>query len=330
VPLTPDNVISTLLDPVLQKIDFWVDSVHVRGDAYRRVAQLIYEDQILVVSGDNPKRAEYDSVRDTITTQLAGSPPDLTNRGVLVHESTHAIADMEVASVTWRTNEVAAYLAENLYLLLSSKNASAFNRAYSENSILPFIRTMGLDQRPGEGRHFSMDDVAPLIRDLDKYPGYHQESAQMSVSNGISRKPRKSADMPSDEQDTKSASTSQVAYRSPVNIPFDFQRYDINPAAADALDQIAEFIKARKGSADKVYLTGYADSVGDAPHNLTLSRLRAEAVSRWLVRAKAVAPADILVVGKGWANPAAPNRRPGGADDPDGRAKNRRVEVLIK
>ncbi|PYR56047.1 MAG: hypothetical protein DMF85_17785 [Acidobacteria bacterium] len=34
---------------------------------------------------------------------------------------------------------------------------------------------------------------------------------------------------------------------------------------------------------------------------------------------------------KGWgkAKPIAPNTKPDGSDDPDGRAKNRRVEVVV-
>jgi outer membrane protein OmpA-like peptidoglycan-associated protein len=344
MPLSADDVISVLLDQVPQRIDFYVDSIHVSGDQYRKVAQLIVDEQILVAAGDDPNRAEYNPVSDTITTQRADAPLDLTKRGVLLHESTHAIADMDYATVTWHTNEACAYIAECLYLLLSSptQEPRAFNYHFAKDVVFPWIRQQGLDKRPGEGLHFRQDDVMPLIRELNsgKYPAYHTNSAIVQKLNGISKKKRSidARDMPGldipagvDEPSIRSALPAQLGYRSPVNVLFDFQRYDLNFAAKTALEQIAGFIKARKGPANKVYLTGYTDSVGDESDNLRLSRLRAEAVRDWLVKvAKLVGASEVVPLGKGWAEPVAPNRRPDGGDNPAGRAENRRVEVLIQ
>ena len=52
--LTDIDVISALNDPVLQRMDFRVAGVHVRGAAYATIADLIDREQILVVSGNNP------------------------------------------------------------------------------------------------------------------------------------------------------------------------------------------------------------------------------------------------------------------------------------
>jgi outer membrane protein OmpA-like peptidoglycan-associated protein len=38
---------------------------------------------------------------------------------------------------------------------------------------------------------------------------------------------------------------------------------------------------------------------------------------------------QFLVIGKGDADPVAPNSKPDGSDDPEGRARNRRVMVSI-
>ena len=57
---------------------------------------------------------------------------------------------------------------------------------------------------------------------------------------------------------------------------------------------------------------------------------RAASVKRWLVQ-NAKADARLITV-KGWGEtkPVAPNTQPGGSDDPQGRQKNRRVEITLK
>jgi outer membrane protein OmpA-like peptidoglycan-associated protein len=52
-------------------------------------------------------------------------------------------------------------------------------------------------------------------------------------------------------------------------------------------------------------------------------------VRRWLTERGGVTGADIATVGLGERRPVAPNQRPDGSDDPDGRQLNRRVEILV-
>jgi len=74
--------------------------------------------------------------------------------------------------------------------------------------------------------------------------------------------------------------------------------------------------------ADKVKVTGYTDSVGSAAYNKKLSLRRAEAVRDYLVSI-GVDPAKLEVDGAGMDNPVADNKTAAG------RAKNRRVEVVV-
>jgi outer membrane protein OmpA-like peptidoglycan-associated protein len=96
---------------------------------------------------------------------------------------------------------------------------------------------------------------------------------------------------------------------------------ELLPAAQDQLDQVAKALKDQ-GDIKPMVVEGYTDSVGSDSSNLTLSKNRAEAVRSYLV-SKGIPSDKITSVGKGKANPVASN------DTPDGRANNRRVEIVI-
>ncbi len=72
----------------------------------------------------------------------------------------------------------------------------------------------------------------------------------------------------------------------------------------------------------KVSVEGYTDSKGNADSNQTLSQNRADAVKARLI-SKGIAADRIMTKGFGAANPVATN------DTPEGRAENRRIEVVI-
>ena len=65
-------------------------------------------------------------------------------------------------------------------------------------------------------------------------------------------------------------------------------------------------------------------------YNQKLSERRAAAVRDWLVKPGDVAPARLSAKGFGPAKPVAPNAKPDGSDDPEGRQKNRRVEIRVR
>lgn len=73
-----------------------------------------------------------------------------------------------------------------------------------------------------------------------------------------------------------------------------------------------------------VSVGGHTDSIGSTQANLALSRSRAAAVAAVLHEARP--DLRLTVQGFGESRPVAPNTS-GGKDDPEGRAKNRRVEI---
>jgi outer membrane protein OmpA-like peptidoglycan-associated protein len=74
---------------------------------------------------------------------------------------------------------------------------------------------------------------------------------------------------------------------------------------------------------------GHTDAKGTDAYNDRLSQRRARSVRDWLVREAGVAPTRIGTLGFGERRPVAPNERPDGSDDPEGRQRNRRVEILV-
>ena len=79
----------------------------------------------------------------------------------------------------------------------------------------------------------------------------------------------------------------------------------------------------------RVVIEGHADAVGSADYNQTLSARRADAVSHELQIA-GIVKTRITRRAFGASKPLEPNRKADGSDNPAGRAKNRRVTLLIE
>ena len=124
--------------------------------------------------------------------------------------------------------------------------------------------------------------------------------------------------------------TAAVAYRRfevASDVLFDFGSATLRPAASDALTGILSQIRAAYPY-PAIRVVGHTDSVGTDTANHVLSLRRAEAVQRWLVEAGRIPPPAITTEGQGKRQPVTPNTLPNGADNPEGRARNRRVELI--
>jgi outer membrane protein OmpA-like peptidoglycan-associated protein len=80
----------------------------------------------------------------------------------------------------------------------------------------------------------------------------------------------------------------------------------------------------------KVAIEGHTDGRGADDYNQKLSEARAASVKQWLVANAQANGANFAIRGWGKTKPVAPNAKPDGADDPEGRAKNRRVEIVVR
>jgi len=105
-------------------------------------------------------------------------------------------------------------------------------------------------------------------------------------------------------------------------INFDTDSDRLKPDSGAVLKQVAAGLQ--KNPNLKLEIDGYTDSVGDAAHNLDLSKRRAQAVSTVLVSQFGIDAGRLSVNGFGAAKPIGSN------DTPEGRASNRRVEFLKK
>ncbi|MGE4430972.1 MAG: OmpA family protein [Sphingobium sp.] len=111
-----------------------------------------------------------------------------------------------------------------------------------------------------------------------------------------------------------------------ITIPFPDRGMKLDEAGQGQIDALLEQpIMAEKGP---IVLRGHSDARGSDADNLVASRHRAEAVRDYLL-AKGVAADRITVIALGEYRPVAPSAKPDGSDDPDGRAKNRRVEMEV-
>lgn len=108
---------------------------------------------------------------------------------------------------------------------------------------------------------------------------------------------------------------------------FAFNQSTLNPDAEKTLSLLGPMI--RKAGKHPIHIDGHTDAIGSDDYNQGLSERRARAVRNWLVAHHYVAP-DTPIQGFGKRRPVAPNTKPDGADDPLGRQKNRRVEIVIE
>ena len=113
-----------------------------------------------------------------------------------------------------------------------------------------------------------------------------------------------------------------------ADVLFDFDKHDLRPEAVPSLEKVAEVLRSRAGS--PVTIEGHTDGKGTDAYNLPLSEKRAMAVRDWLVKSGAATAAKISTKGWGKSKPVVPNTRPDGSDDPEGRKKNRRVEITVR
>jgi len=114
-----------------------------------------------------------------------------------------------------------------------------------------------------------------------------------------------------------------------ADVLFDFDKSTLRPAARDTLHQAASIIRSN-AKASTVRIDGYTDAKGSDAYNQGLSERRAEAVRRWFVANEGLQEVKFAAKGFGAKNPVAPNTKPDGSDDPNGRQKNRRVEITIQ
>lgn len=110
-----------------------------------------------------------------------------------------------------------------------------------------------------------------------------------------------------------------------ADVFFDFDRHDIRSEGEPTLAAIGTRLAA---GAKPVVIEGHTDAKGADDYNQRLSEERARSVKQHLV-AQGTPAQRVTIIGWGERKPVAPNEQADGADDPAGRQKNRRVEIVV-
>jgi len=113
---------------------------------------------------------------------------------------------------------------------------------------------------------------------------------------------------------------SRTGHASVYGIYFDTGKADVKPESDATLKEIAKLLQQDPNL--KLYVVGHTDNVGTLASNMDLSRRRAAAVTQALTNRLSIAASRLSPQGDGPTAPVASN------DSEEGRAKNRRVELV--
>jgi OOP family OmpA-OmpF porin len=111
-----------------------------------------------------------------------------------------------------------------------------------------------------------------------------------------------------------------------ADVLFGFNEDALSPRAERIVRDVAE--ERLAGTAGPVQVIGHTDSIGEDAYNQDLSERRAGSVAEILSEVLG-ADREIEQEGRSFHDPVAENARPDGEDDPEGRARNRRVEIVF-
>ena len=107
-----------------------------------------------------------------------------------------------------------------------------------------------------------------------------------------------------------------------VGLNFDVGKATIKPQYFALLTKVQQAINVFPDS--RIVVEGHTDSFGSDAMNLKLSQMRAEAVKAYLLANMNLDSSRVEAVGYGEQRPIANN------ETPEGRAKNRRIDIVIK
>lgn len=126
---------------------------------------------------------------------------------------------------------------------------------------------------------------------------------------------------------TMKETATEVRIEIAADVLFDFDKAVVKPLAQQALTQVATVIRDKAQGV--VRIEGHTDGKGTDTYNLRLSNQRADAVKGWLAGKGGLKTVAFETRGLGAKQPIAPNTKTDGADDPEGRQKNRRVTIVV-
>lgn len=157
-------------------------------------------------------------------------------------------------------------------------------------------------------------------------PGEIQKPREIQVPGEI-QSPRGSWQVPKGFQAVESSDhPCELRYIATSDALFAFASADLNVDGETALALVLAEIRRRVPLT--IVVRGHTDAIGSASANLALSERRAQAVGDWLIK-RLGQHTELQIDAAGETQPVAPNQTASGEDDPSGRARNRRVEIIL-
>jgi outer membrane protein OmpA-like peptidoglycan-associated protein len=210
------------------------------------------------------------------------------------------------------------------FALTACAAAVAFWGAASNNAAL--IDRIGADlQRyamiPAARDAAKRDALQALVADRDQLEHYARLGIPLHLSFGMYR----------GAQLMPVLNNAIATYQPPAAPPlvvtldsmslFDSGNAQLKPGSTRAMVSALEMIRSNPGK--RILVAGHTDAIGTPDSNLRLSIARAAAVRDWLIDASGMHATQFAIQGYGDTRPIASN------DAPEGRAKNRRVEITL-
>ena len=121
------------------------------------------------------------------------------------------------------------------------------------------------------------------------------------------------------------ATDTEIQIELASDVMFDFDKAELRSEAIPSLRKVVTVMQSYP--AYLCTIGGHTDGKGGKEYNQKLSERRADSVKSWLAAHGASNP--VTARGFGDSKPVAPNKKPNGSDDPEGRQKNRRVEITL-
>jgi outer membrane protein OmpA-like peptidoglycan-associated protein len=187
---------------------------------------------------------------------------------------------------------------------------------------LPLVLTMPQEQRYIAAKRASAkgDLYASVLVAKDTNPGVPRTNNRIVVLLEVLETAAMDTGLVTVDANAMAKEIDASGHVALYGIHFDTNRAELKPESDAALQEIAKLLK--QDAALRLLVVGHTDNVGGFDANMALSDKRAAAVLQALTSKHGVAPARLRAVGVGMAAPVAPN------DTDEGRAKNRRVELV--
>jgi len=166
--------------------------------------------------------------------------------------------------------------------------------------------------RPNNGRLAFNKDKSLVYRPAEGFSGVDSFTYTVSDGNGAAS----TATVQINVRKTDGIDLSKMQY-----VNFKYNKTDLTNLSAEKVKQIIQRI--READDLDIEIRAYTDSIGSEAYNLNLSRRRANALKKLLIK-QGIPASSISAIGKGEADPVADNATKAG------QAINRRGEFLFK